>query len=238
MRKRLSVISMSLALALLAFVWAAEQGQAAPILNPAIDLSKPNYAYSPLLRKFVDSLPGLTSAGTNSLGQFIPIAVADTATYPGSDYYEIGLIEYREQLHSDLPPVTGTWPNQSGGTKLRAYVQLVNGYDHLCRTAPLSGTGDPCNEEQASTHQVHQPASSHRCRRRSFHPGGHHPYGRWHGALNVRRCYLVIPPHQVQPAPVIRRTAQPSISMAAFPRGSAMVRPTSGSRRPEKLPPT
>jgi FtsP/CotA-like multicopper oxidase with cupredoxin domain len=128
MRKKLFFISMGLALALLAFVWGTEQGQAAVLLNPAVDYTKPNFAYSPPLRKFIDSLPGLTSAGTNSLGQFIPIAAPGVlAGHPDDDYYEIALVEYREQLHRDLPAVTGTWPNQTGGTKLRGYVQLVQG---------------------------------------------------------------------------------------------------------------
>ncbi len=86
----------------------------------------PNYANSPLpavdpttgvissgIRKFVDSLPGLGPTGANNLGQYIPIAVADTTTYSGSDYYEIGLIQYTEKMHSDLPATT-----------LRGYVQL------------------------------------------------------------------------------------------------------------------
>src|SRR3972149_3403886 len=47
------------------------------------------------LRKFVDSLPGLGPAGANNLGQYIPVAVPDTITYPGCDYYEIGLVQYR-----------------------------------------------------------------------------------------------------------------------------------------------
>ncbi len=58
------------------------------------------------IRKFVDSLPGLDPAGANNLGQYIPVAVPDTTTYPGSDYYEIELGQYTEQLHSDLPPTT------------------------------------------------------------------------------------------------------------------------------------
>ena len=51
----------------------------------------PNWANSPPLTKFVDSLPGICGAtpGANALGQCIPVAVADTTTYPGSDYYEI-----------------------------------------------------------------------------------------------------------------------------------------------------
>ena len=87
--------------------------------------SVPNYANSPLydpanttdfpgMRKFVDGLPGLNAAGANNLGQFIPVAVADTTTFLGSDYFEIAIVEYTEQMHSDLPP-----------TKLRGYVQLA-----------------------------------------------------------------------------------------------------------------
>jgi len=65
------------------------------------------------LRKFVDRMPGLTPAGVNGLGQYIPVATPDTTRYPGSHYYEIALVEFRERMHSDLPP-----------TKLRGYVQL------------------------------------------------------------------------------------------------------------------
>ncbi len=65
------------------------------------------------IHKFVDGLPGLGPTQANNLGQYIPVAEADTTTYPGSDYYEIAVVEYEEQMHSDLPP-----------TKLRGYVQL------------------------------------------------------------------------------------------------------------------
>ncbi len=84
----------------------------------------PNYATSPLpvttpvvgtygtyvsggLRKFIDPLPS------------IPVAVPDTISYPGSDYYEISLVEYQQQMHSDLP----------NKTLLRGYVQTNNGTD-------------------------------------------------------------------------------------------------------------
>jgi FtsP/CotA-like multicopper oxidase with cupredoxin domain len=73
------------------------------------------------IRKFVDSLAGLGPTGANDLGQYIPIAVADTTTYPGSDYYEIGLVQHTEKLHADLPSTT-----------LRGYVQL--------ETAVVTGT--------------------------------------------------------------------------------------------------
>jgi len=72
----------------------------------------PNYANSPILQKFVDSLPGLTPAGINNLGAYLPLANPDTITFPGSDYYEIQLVEYNQKFHSGLNP-----------TKLRGYQQ-------------------------------------------------------------------------------------------------------------------
>jgi parallel beta-helix repeat protein len=65
------------------------------------------------IRKFIDSLPGLTPAGANTLGNYIPVAVADTTTYPGCDYYEIAVVKYTQKLHTDLP-----------ATLLLGYVQL------------------------------------------------------------------------------------------------------------------
>jgi FtsP/CotA-like multicopper oxidase with cupredoxin domain len=87
--------------------------------NPVVDYTKPNFAQSPNIRKFIDSLPGLGAANKNNLGQYIPVAVPDTASYPGSDYYEIGLKQYHEQMSSDLP---------ASGTDLRGYYQK-NGPD-------------------------------------------------------------------------------------------------------------
>lgn len=78
---------------------------------PAVDASG-NVLIGTGVRKFVDSLPGLGRSSANNLGQYIPVAIPDTTTYPGSDYYEISLVEYTEKMHSDLPP-----------TKLRGYMQ-------------------------------------------------------------------------------------------------------------------
>ncbi len=77
-----------------------------------------NWAFSPELRKFVDTLPGLTAAGANNLGNFIGVAVPDTISYPGSDYYEITVEQYTQKFHSDLPPTT-----------LRGYRQVNFGTD-------------------------------------------------------------------------------------------------------------
>ena len=80
----------------------------------AIVVKKPGSSYiTGGLRKFVDTLPGLTEAGKNNLGQYVPVAQPDTTTFPGTDYYVIGVVQHREQMHSDLPP-----------TLLREYVQL------------------------------------------------------------------------------------------------------------------
>ncbi|MCU0485576.1 MAG: hypothetical protein MUC85_05635, partial [Anaerolineales bacterium] len=71
------------------------------------------------IRKFVDELAQLCDpsvsvcTGTSTLGQYLPVAVPDKNTYAGSDYYEIAVVQYREQMHSDLPP-----------TLLRGYVQI------------------------------------------------------------------------------------------------------------------
>jgi FtsP/CotA-like multicopper oxidase with cupredoxin domain len=44
----------------------------------------------------------------------LTVANPDITTYPGSHYYELGVVEYAEQMHSDLPKPT----------TLRGYVQL------------------------------------------------------------------------------------------------------------------
>jgi FtsP/CotA-like multicopper oxidase with cupredoxin domain len=79
-----------------------------------INVTAPGAGYlTPGLKKFVDTLAGLGPDAKNSLDQYIPVAVPDTTTYPGTDYYEIGLVQYRHQFSSQLP-----------ATLLRGYVQL------------------------------------------------------------------------------------------------------------------
>ncbi len=100
--------------------------------NPAVDYTKPNFSQSPNIRKFINGLPGLglsgctqTGPGTgncneNNLGQYIPVAVPDTTTFPGSEYYVIGVGQYQKQMNTDLP---------ASGATLRGYYQ-INGTDH------------------------------------------------------------------------------------------------------------
>ncbi|MDL1911588.1 hypothetical protein FBQ81_13015 [Chloroflexi bacterium CFX6] len=106
----------------------------------AITVKKPGSGYITPggIRKFVDTLPGLTEAGMNNLGQYLPIAMPQTVVINGveADYYEIAVVQHREKMHSDLPP-----------TLLREYVQLstdaVPGKRVPLQTALLDGTSVP-----------------------------------------------------------------------------------------------
>ena len=72
-----------------------------------------SYTVTGGIKKFQDTIAGLGATGANNLGQYLPVAVADTTTYPGSDYYEIAVIQYTQKLSSSLNPTT-----------LRGYVQI------------------------------------------------------------------------------------------------------------------
>lgn len=59
-------------------------------------LDKNNLTVGTGMRKFLstDPLP------------ILPLAVADTVTYPGCDYYKISIEEYTMSMHSDIPATT------------------------------------------------------------------------------------------------------------------------------------
>jgi hypothetical protein len=73
------------------------------VTSIAVAAGGSGYGTVPGIRKFVDTLPGLGAANANDLGQYIPVAIPDTTSYPGADYYVIELGRYTEQLHKDLP---------------------------------------------------------------------------------------------------------------------------------------
>jgi FtsP/CotA-like multicopper oxidase with cupredoxin domain len=80
-----------------------------------ITMVSPGTGYlTPGLKKFVDTLAGLGPTAANNLGEYIPVAVPDTTTYPGADYYEIGVVQYRQKFATSVP-----------ATLLRGYVQLA-----------------------------------------------------------------------------------------------------------------
>ena len=94
---------------------------------------------TPGIKKFVDTLAGLGPSAPNTLGQYIPVAVPDTTTYPGSDYYEIALVQYRQRFSSSLPAT---------GTLLRGYVQIST---NVVPGAHIQLTNANLNPAQAPT---------------------------------------------------------------------------------------
>ncbi len=92
--------------------WGINQAQAGPGGGTYYANSPSGGASGTALRKFVDSLAGLGAANKNNLGQYIPIAQKFTpAQLPAGvpndgDYYEIGVVQYGEKMHSDLPKKT------------------------------------------------------------------------------------------------------------------------------------
>jgi FtsP/CotA-like multicopper oxidase with cupredoxin domain len=96
---------------------------------PQLDAAK--VVISGGIRKFIETLPGVGAPNPSSTVQncknysnswssatgcstaYMPVAVPDTTTYPGSDYYVIGLMDYYQQFSPDLQP-----------TKLRGYFQI------------------------------------------------------------------------------------------------------------------
>ncbi len=74
------------------------------------------FSQSPILRKFVDSLPGLTAANQNNLGQYLTVMTADTGTFPGSDYYKVVASQFTQKVHTSLPATTFWGYAQDGGS--------------------------------------------------------------------------------------------------------------------------
>lgn len=98
----------------------AEAFSQAITLTPGVDYTKPNWANTKPIRKFVDKLPGLGPNNANGLGQYIPIAqkIANPL-FPNDDYYELGLTDFLVQMNSDLPQtqIRGYYDKQQPGVK-------------------------------------------------------------------------------------------------------------------------
>ena len=87
------------------------------------------------LRKFIDTLPGLSSANANVFlngapGQYISVAEPDTVSYPGAESFVMGVVEHAQRMHSDLPRET----------LQRSYVQL---YPKLSERPASMGAANP-----------------------------------------------------------------------------------------------
>ena len=98
---------MQLLLVFAVLLWGITMAQAGPGGGTYYANSPAGGTSGAALHKFVDSLPGVGPANANNLGQYIPIAqkMADP-TGSGDDYYEIGLVQYGEKMHTDLPKKT------------------------------------------------------------------------------------------------------------------------------------
>jgi spore coat protein A, manganese oxidase len=91
---------------------------------------------SPALRKFILPLRGLGAGG-------IPVATPDQATYPGVDYYRLGVAEHAEVLHPDLPGPTRLWgfyDRSSGGDNRKVHLGGV----------VVANQGTPCRLQVAN----------------------------------------------------------------------------------------
>lgn len=111
-RKTLFWKMMQLLMTVAVMAWGINQAQAGPGGGTYYANSPSGGASGTALRKFVDSLPGVGPANKNNLGQYIPIAQKFTpAQLPvgvpnDGDYYELGVVQYGEKMHSDLPKKT------------------------------------------------------------------------------------------------------------------------------------
>ena len=86
------------------------------------------------IRKFVDAMPDLKA--------FIPgyglgnpgLHPIDTASFPGSDYYEIAVVQRKTKMHTDLPLTT-----------MRGYVQVPAGSDSAATCSNAQASSTPYN---------------------------------------------------------------------------------------------
>ena len=70
------------------------------------------FAQSPTnVRKFITTLPGLGPLASNNIGQYIPLATKHTQTFAGlaTDVYNLGVKQFGEHMHPDLPRATHFW---------------------------------------------------------------------------------------------------------------------------------
>ncbi len=74
------------------------------------------FSQSKPLQKFIQKLP--------LVFKDIPLATKNVSLYPGVDYYEIEMDQFRQQLHPDLP-------TQYGGTRLWGYASNGGTHKHL-----------------------------------------------------------------------------------------------------------
>jgi len=86
------------------------------------------FAQSPTnVRKFVINLPGLGPTGANQIGQYIPLATKTTQTFAGlpTDVYSLGVAQFGEKMHPDLPGAALFWGYYDLATSDQRYLAGV-----------------------------------------------------------------------------------------------------------------
>ncbi|MGA2108366.1 MAG: hypothetical protein ABSH25_12080, partial [Syntrophorhabdales bacterium] len=80
------------------------------ILAFSINCAYP-FSQSPIISKFVTTLPGLGPAGVNNYNQYIPLATKTATVFNEIpvDSYSLGVGEFSEQMHPGLPGATTFW---------------------------------------------------------------------------------------------------------------------------------
>jgi FtsP/CotA-like multicopper oxidase with cupredoxin domain len=166
------------------------------------------------IRKFVDTLPGLGAGAANDLGQYIPVAVADTSAsapnranwvttdprtgkkYPAADYFWIGVVQYTEKLHADLPATT-----------LRGYVQIDTDATLGATQATAGGPWTPGATSVTGSKRV-----------ALTYPGGapilYDPDGS--GPLTAVQVYAVDDPHYLGPTIVAQKDHPVRVKFSDF----------------------
>jgi spore coat protein A len=71
-------------------------------------MTRPAFVQSPIVRKFITTLPGLGASNANNIGQFIPVATKKTREFAGlkTDVYDLEVSPFQEKMHPDLPAKT------------------------------------------------------------------------------------------------------------------------------------
>jgi spore coat protein A, manganese oxidase len=158
------------------------------------------FAQSPTnIRKFVVNLPGLGPSGANQIGQYLPLATKTTQTFAGksTDVYNLGVAQFGEKMHPDLPRATHFWGYYDLATSDQKYLAgvivaqrgtpvLLNVTNQLPNkalipidpTIPVSGTQTvgqfPLNRIATHLHGGFTPWFSDGTPFQWFTPGGQH----------------------------------------------------------------
>ena len=171
-------------------------GVEAPVAQPGpgFQLRQPDYMLGTAtnwhntkpIRKFVDGLAGLGAAQANNLGNYIPFAVPDRATYSNSDSYQVDVVEYMQKMHSDLNP-----------TRLRGY------QDHTATALNTLGakdlSGNTLNSSYLGPIIIAKKDRAVRMKVRNLLPFGRRSWAQWRQRGLHREPGRVPPPRRPQP---------------------------------------